>query len=536
MLRHLKEGNGLDGSEIFSTPPHRDSRDHVTRPPAAPRIGATQSRTQLESTRVAGSPRRWPVGSVHLQRTCHSAAVCGPATMTAIRALLYGCLLVACLGLLTMQCYDLVELYKSEPTALIRRMVPAESMSIPGLTVCPNTRLRADVLADWGMLNGSFFDFKRFPDNATMDQLWMAAAVDLDQLVKCIYGVACNSTGAHRGPLPLTHYGHWKPLLSQRGVCYTLRVNRPMDLESYYLGFFHNALHGLPHEEPVVRVFFHGEKAPVVGSGGWMQPGLTLPQPYVTLRPGDLVGIEASADLETSLSLRRRPCHSERRYSLALCRQQCIWRLQTKGCRPPWIPGPAEQSCRTPYELFSAMVSPAVSAARVRRQCHCDISCTREQWTITELKRQERNSYALQHNASHLQIRWAERVRVTTEQLTYGSSSLLSDIGGIIGILFGASIVGLVQMSEGWLKAALAGRRCCRRRRQTAVQAERGRNLEKPLDAWNNVASPDDVKKRGNRAGQLATGDGSGNTAAKQAPELDGMNQKMINIEQLQVV
>ena len=445
------------------------------------------------SPRVSGSPTRWPVGSVHPQRTCRPAAVCGPATMTAIRALLYGCLLAACLGLLVMQCYDLVALYNSEPTALIRRMVPAESMSIPGLTVCPNTRLRADVLADWGMLNGSLINWRSFPDNATLDQLWMAAALELDQLVIGMLG-ACNSSGARGGPLPLTHYGHWTPLLTMRGVCYTLRLNRPMDLESYYLAFNHNALHGRPHEAPEVHVFFHGEKAPVVGSGGWMQPGLTLPQPFVTLRPGELVEVEASADLETSLSLRRRPCHSERRYSLALCRQQCIWRLQAKGCRPPWVPGPAEQSCRKD-KVFRSVYPRPISASRIRRQCHCSISCSREQWTVTELRRNKRNIYTLRHNVSRLFIRWPEQVSVTTEQLTYGSSSLLSDIGGIIGILFGASIVGLAQTSEGWLKAALTGRRCrCGRRRQTAVQAERGRkrSMEKSLDAWNSPA----VKKQ----------------------------------------
>ena len=48
---------------------------------------------------------------------------------------------------------------------------------------------------------------------------------------------------------------------------------------------------------------------------------------------------------------------------------------------------------------------------------------------------------------------------VTTEQLTYGSSSLISDIGGFIGILFGTSLLSLVQMVEDWLKKVLGGRR-----------------------------------------------------------------------------
>ena len=475
------------------------------------------------------SPTRWPVGSVHPQRTCRSAAVCGSVIMTATRTLLYSCLAAVCLGLLAIQCYNLVALYRSEPTSLFSRMVPAESMSMPDLTICPNNRLRKDVLADWGMLteNGDI-NWSSFPDNATMDQLWMAAAVDLNRLVTCMEG-ACDSSGARGGPG--RSLGHWTPFLNQGGVCYTLRLNLPMDLESHYLEFSFDALHNLPYEATKVYVYFHGEKAPVVKPHWWVQPGLIIPHPYVTLRPSEIVHVEASAELETVNSLRRRPCDSERRYSLAFCRQQCFWRLHAEdaGCRPPWIPGPAERSCRTLDDLFRSVIRPKLSASNVSHHCQCNIGCTSEQWTVKELHRADLD---YRFRFSRLRLRWAERVHVTTEQLTYGVSSLLSDIGGIIGILFGASIVGLVQTSEGWLKAALAGRRWCRRRRQTAVQAEEGerkRKIKKPLDAWNGP----DVKKLEDGAGELATEDGLWNTGAKYGPELGGMHQEMMDIEQM---
>ena len=122
--------------------------------------------------------------------------------MAAIRALLYGCLLVSCAGFLAMQCHQLVTLYISEPTAFIRRMEPADTRAVPGLTVCPSTRLQADVLANWSVLNENdrWPEWQRFPENATLDQLWMEAAVDLNQLVfSCLEG-ECNAQGPRGGP------------------------------------------------------------------------------------------------------------------------------------------------------------------------------------------------------------------------------------------------------------------------------------------------------------------------------------------------
>ena len=457
--------------------------------------------------------------------------------MTAVRDLLYGCLLVVCLGLLAIQCYDLVALYNSEPTTVNKRMEPAGSMSMPGLTICSNTGLRADVLADWGMLRDNIFDreidWYGLPDNATMDQLWMAAAVDLNRLVTCRYG-ACDSSGARGGPG--SSLGHWTPLLHRLGVCYTLRLNRPMDPTDIMndLFFDFNVLHGVHSKNPKVYVYFHGEKAPVIKLDKQEESDVIIPHPYVTVGPEEKITVRVSAELEMLTSLRRRPCNSERRHSLDFCRQQCLWRMQATRCRPPWIPGPAEQSCRTTYEMMSTVSPLTIHDHQVLERCDCNIGCTSEQWTIKERERSITRNIVMP-NVSRLQIRWAEQVSITTEQLTYGVSSLLSDIGGIIGILFGASIVGLVQMSEGWLKAALAGRRWCRRRRQTAVQAEEGegkREIKKPLDAWNGP----DAKNQGDGAGELATEDGLWNTGAKQGPELGGMHQELMDIEQMQVV
>ena len=271
----------------------------------------------------------------------------------------------------------------------------------------------------------------RMPNNAANSR--GRTAVDVDKLVDCKDN-ACKPRGPRGGPG--AKFGHWTPLLNERGVCYTLRLNRPMDLESLFLGFNHNALLGLPDEAPEVHVFFHGEKAPVVESGRWMQRGLVLPHPYITMRLGEMVEVEVSAELGTLPSLRRRPCHSERRYSRAFCRQQCARRLQTEhtGCRAPWVPGPAERDCSTLQQVLASVAPNDVTAARVRHGCLCHIGCTREQWTITELERHEFD-FALQYNISRLRLRWAEEVGVTTEELTCGFSSLFSDIGGIIGIL-----------------------------------------------------------------------------------------------------
>ncbi|KAF0301659.1 hypothetical protein FJT64_026094 [Amphibalanus amphitrite] len=364
------------------------------------------------------------------------------------------CFLVACAGLLALQCHELAVLFVSEPTALIRSTEPADSMTVPGMTVCPSTRLRGDVLADWGILadNGRWPDWYRFPENRTLDELWMEAAVDLNELVRGCLGGECDSQHPRGGPGVVR--GHWTPVLNEMGVCYTLRLNRLMDIEGSYfkLHFYHSHLHTLVGESGAVHVFLHGEEPPVVEAGDWLRPGLVLPHPHVTIHPGERLDVEARGELE-----------------------QCIRHLQAGrlGCRAPWMPGPAEQGCRSRNEVLAFIVPPEVTPGQVRRHCHCDPGCTRERWTLTELERKVVEGGRL-YNVSFLTVRWAEWVRVTREQLTYGTSSLLSDIGGIVGILFGASLLGVVQAAEQWLPTALPAR--WRRRNGQQPQA-RGKRM-----------------------------------------------------------
>ena len=417
-------------------------------------------------------------------------------SMAAVRTILYGCLLLSLAGFLAQQCHQLASLYVSEQTALIRSMESAGTRSVPGLTVCPGNQLQTDVLANWSMLklhkNREWIDWNSFPENKTKDQLWTEAAVNLNDLVS-----HCGTDGMHcapRGPRggPGIQKGHWTLQPNQRGVCYTLRLDAPMDMEEpFILNFRHNAMHPLSYESSKVDVFLHGDQTPVVEGGRWLHYRILIPHPHITLRPGDFVRAEAKGELEVALSLRRRPCESERRYSYAYCRQQCERRLHAKGfgCRSPWMPGPAEDSCtsKDPVGLHSFQVS----IKKIHEQCLCKIGCTREKWIMTQT---EQFSDFVPKNSSSLQMRWAERVSVNTEQLTYGSSSLLSDIGGFIGILFGVSILGLVHMMEDWLKKVLCGRRWRRGQKQTPQQQTRSITGE-PRDAWSSpgIKQQDDL-------------------------------------------
>ncbi|XP_037072222.1 degenerin unc-8-like [Pollicipes pollicipes] len=372
--------------------------------------------------------------------------------MATLCTLPYACLVLLSAVLLARQCYELVLLYASEPTASIRSRTPADRWPLPDFTVCPSTRLRGDVLRAWGMLadHGRWEDWYSFPANATLDQLWQEAAVDLDKLVPECYRGFCTPPGS-RGGVALI--GRWTSSAQKRGTCYTYRSNLTMN-DGVYMAIFiaHNAQHVLADSEPFVDLFLHGEQDPVVEA----EERFIVAHPSIRLRSGERLELLVRGHMEEASSLRRRPCVADCGYSRAHCRQRCVRRRQAEliGCRAPWMPGPQEETCRSLRQVLATVVPPEVSFPYVRHTCHCPLECRRETWTTEELRRDTLEA-AVQNNWSYVTLKWAEVVHVTTEQLTYGSSSLISDIGGTVGMLFGFSVLSLVQMLEAWLKKLL---------------------------------------------------------------------------------
>ena len=121
---------------------------------------------------------------------------------------------------------------------------------------------------------------------------------------------------------------------------------------------------------------------------------------------------------------------------------------------------------------------------------------------------------------------------VSTEQLTYGSSSLISDIGGFIGLLFGASLLGLVQMVEDWLKKVLGGR-LWRKAQKQMLQQQTSRITEKPREAWSSpgIKERDDLPRA-----QPSLKKEFGNVEEKQSNELRERSFDFSDMEHFQVV
>ncbi|XP_037089471.1 uncharacterized protein LOC119109823 [Pollicipes pollicipes] len=204
------------------------------------------------------------------------------------------------------------------------------------------------------------------------------------------------------------------------------------------------------HLDELINVYFHGNEPPIMQSRYFN----VADHPKVKLFPGDISNVDVTGRSAVFKSLKRRPCQPQRGYTETKCTERCMWQHETGqvGCRAPWMAGltSAPPLCSTPRDLMDMQSPPAVKRGSVACP-HCEPSCCTEMYQVQVSSSQHAAGMANRGTCKML-ARWPYQMELSTEELTYGLSGLISDVGGNMSLLLGVSVISIVQASEMLLK------------------------------------------------------------------------------------
>ncbi|XP_037089467.1 acid-sensing ion channel 4-like [Pollicipes pollicipes] len=344
-----------------------------------------------------------------------------------LRTVFYAAMLTGCAVVCLLQCVTQFNLYWSEPAAMTVTIQKGERVLFPAFTVCSSRKFSRSRVQAMGLLNkrGTNVDWNRFPANESVEAFWLEAPA-----------------------------GRWTPVIARNGMCYTFTPNTTLVVKNeeklditfnLYINDYFNKFSSI-----FVDVYFHGNEPPIMQSRYFN----VADHPKVKLFPGDISNVDVTGRSAVFKSLKRRPCQPQRGYTETKCTERCMWQHETGqvGCRAPWMAGltSAPPLCSTPRDLMDMQSPPAVKRGSVACP-HCEPSCCTEMYQVQVSSSQHAAGMANRGTCKML-ARWPYQMELSTEELTYGLSGLISDVGGNMSLLLGVSVISIVQASEMLLK------------------------------------------------------------------------------------
>ncbi|KAF0313605.1 Acid-sensing ion channel 3 [Amphibalanus amphitrite] len=357
---------------------------------------------------------------------------------------------LCCLLAAGLQTWQLVARFLSEPIDTAMRRAAVHQMPVPSVTVCQL---------------GPYPDPHLLPlQQITPTQLrWSQGATLQGVLVNCDPSCfTAEDTGSAAPEVPVAA-GSWRTWAVDTfyTTCHTFTPNvsaaEVLNQITYItdskvqssgpvlldLSVWHRTFHMFSQYVPYgVHLFVHSDQQPVVAN-----PGVEGLQPdgWTFLPPHDNIQLLVTSELTVREPLRRAPCSAEPHYRRELCLTDCLFaaRAACFGCRSP-------QMVDSHPELPECRSVPALTLrlnASEAADCGCPTACRQLTYTV-QLERRDKKTHE-EHGMPIISLRLVtERYPHTevVERATYRLVSLLSEIGGYVGLLLGTSALSLLHL------------------------------------------------------------------------------------------
>ncbi|KAF0297074.1 Acid-sensing ion channel 3 [Amphibalanus amphitrite] len=378
-------------------------------------------------------------------------------------------LLVAllCVAVLIAQIVDRIQTLGNPPIGTESRRVYNTSMYYPAVTICHMEGFKRSVVSrynqSWDRNSRAFqARWSRFPwQSATLEQLWTEASYSPQEtIMTCQLGDGRNDgvcpvwAGLADGLRSFELSWQLQPL---SGGCTTLRPRAD--------------LHPRPGIETGIQLYLRSDPDEYVSPGmgvGWT---VTVHDPKynwsdlalgwydsLSVLTGDRVQAKLEGSFHSSVQRQDASCADVKDYNVASCHYNCIAdRLEAKyGCRPPWIAG-AQPLCND-----SASFEPLLSSV-VRREdslyseclARCIRPCDNNFYSLYVMS-VSGAAELLANNISQVQIYYPTGLTARAAQYrAYSGIQFLADVGGLLGLLLGVSVLSTAQViKDGCLWAA----------------------------------------------------------------------------------
>ena len=378
-------------------------------------------------------------------------------------------LLVAlvCVALLIAQIVDRIQMLSNPPIGTESRRVYNTSMFYPAVTICHMEGFKRSVVSSynqsWDRNSRSFLSrWDHFPwPSATLEQFWSEASYSPQEtIVTCqlgdgrTEGVCPVSAGLANGLHSFELSYQLQPL---SGGCTTLRPRAD--------------LHPRPGIETGIKLYLRCDPSQYVSPGmgvGWT---VTVHDPKynwsdlsigwydsLSVLNGDRVQAKLEGGFHASVQRQDASCADVSDYNVASCHQNCIAdRLETKyGCRPPWL------TDTTPLCDNASSFEPLLTSV-VRREddlydeclARCIRPCDNNFYSMYVMSVSTADELLI-HNMSQVQIYYPTGLTASaTQYRAYDGVQFLADVGGLLGLLLGVSVLSAAQViKDGCLWAA----------------------------------------------------------------------------------
>lgn len=365
-------------------------------------------------------------------------------------------LALICFGTLCYQSEQLLERFMEEPVVTSFAKSPARDMAIPCITCCAAGR-------------------PAMPLNVSSPTNWLWEVTS--NLTSMLIGGEAswlpdrNHTGSQTTPAEAGKWYSW-PVDKFYTICHTFTPNLSLadggrhgaGRDVYYVGSFSfmqtplGPPPGFKSKVMSIHMFLHPPRTPRVtnlGLPSFVRDALVLVPPY------EDITVRIESEVVIRESLRRAPCRSTPGYDRLHCLTMCLFRTRAERfhCRTPQMNQlyPELPECRS-NAAYRLHLRP-----REEARCGCPRACYQHAYTalVEQRKTTTREWWAsVDYPVSGTKLvvnRYPQLV--TTETATYKLVSLVSEIGGYVGLLVGVSLLSLLQMAVDLLERLVVSHR-----------------------------------------------------------------------------
>ncbi|GAB6028195.1 hypothetical protein CHUAL_002397 [Chamberlinius hualienensis] len=326
--------------------------------------------------------------------------------------------------------------YESEPTTVTSRMHVQKRIRFPSITICPTDGFNGPLIENAKIRYNVTSVYELLKTELDLNDIWRLTGNNVTgRMNRCLYG----SMALYCKKKDIQH------LFTIGGLCHTIKFKDPLIYNGrsdlFSMAFLHDN-----QSNSKYKAFIHDYDLNIV-YGGMVKEfhikPLTTTLFYFQHRMTKFVNVS------------RKPCYDTDVYEECIIRCYENEDFKNKSCRLPYMTPERfnKTLCATPQEFQAAYPVPheSVETALITkiRPCkkQCGRPCFKQEYDVqlgnmNYVPNDKRNTIAVAAIPLHKDI------KLFTERISYSIDSLLCDIGSILGIWLGFSLLTAFEFVE----------------------------------------------------------------------------------------